>query len=107
MKCPSYHNNMSHVAAAQECDAANTGQSFTHEANGFQYCYLSSFASRPVETTTSPQSLKPTFVYNSHGRRNRGGGQLPPPPIFCQPKNFKVIKTTTYTSVYRNMAKIC
>ena len=35
------------------------------------------------------------------------GGQLPPPPIFCQPKKFKIIKTTTYRSVYRNMAKIC
>ena len=27
-------------------------------------------------------------------------------PIFCQPKKFKIIKTTTYRSVYRNMAKI-
>ena len=35
------------------------------------------------------------------------GGQLPPPPIFCQPKKFKIVKTTTYRSVYRNMAKIC
>ena len=35
-----------------------------------------------------------------------GGGQLPPPPIFSQPKNFKIIKTTTYRSVHRNMAKI-
>ena len=45
-----------------------------------------------------------------HGRRNRGtggGGQLPPPPIFCQPKKFKIVKTTSYRSVYRNMAKIC
>ena len=25
--------------------------------------------------------------------------------IFCQPKKFKSIKTTTYKSVYRNMAK--
>ena len=33
------------------------------------------------------------------------GGQLPPPPIFCQPKKFKIIKSTTYKSVYRNMAK--
>ena len=24
----------------------------------------------------------------------------------CQPKKFKIIKTTTYRSVYRNMAKI-
>ena len=43
-----------------------------------------------------------------HGRRNRGGrggGQLPPPPIFCQPKKFKIVNTTTYRSVYRNMAK--
>ena len=24
------------------------------------------------------------------------GGQLPPPPIFCQPKKFKIVKTTTY-----------
>ena len=45
--------------------------------------------------------------FPNHGRRNRGGqgGQLPP-PIFCQPKKFKIIKTTTYRSVYRNMAKI-
>ena len=34
------------------------------------------------------------------------GGQLPPPPpIFCQPKKFKIVNTTTYRSVYRNMAK--
>ena len=45
---------------------------------------------------------------DNHGRRNSGaGGQLPPPPIFCQPKKFKIIKTTTYKSVYRNMVKIC
>ena len=38
-----------------------------------------------------------------------GGGQggAIAPPIFCQPKKFKIIKTTTYRSVYRNMAKIC
>ena len=36
-----------------------------------------------------------------------GGAIAPPPPIFCQPKKFKTIKTTTYRSVYRNMAKIC
>ena len=29
------------------------------------------------------------------GTGGRGGGQLPPPPIFCQPKRFKIIKTTT------------
>ena len=37
------------------------------------------------------------------GTGGRGGGG----PIFCQPKKFKIIKTTTYRSVYRNMAKIC
>ena len=36
-----------------------------------------------------------------------GGGNCPPPPIFCQPKKVKIVKTTTYKSVYRNMAKIC
>ena len=35
-----------------------------------------------------------------------GGGNCPPPPIFCQPKKFQIIKTTTYRSVYRNMAKM-
>ena len=40
------------------------------------------------------------------GTGGRGGGNCPP-PIFCQPKNFKIIKTTTSRSVYRNMAKIC
>ena len=34
------------------------------------------------------------------------GGNCPPPPIFCQPKKFKIKKTTTYRSVYINMAKI-
>ena len=45
----------------------------------------------------------------THGRRNRGGGcrGAIAPPIFCQPKKIKIIKTTTYRSVYRNMAKIC
>ena len=33
-----------------------------------------------------------------------GRGAIAPPLIFCQPKTFKIIKTTT---VYRNMAKIC
>ena len=32
----------------------------------------------------------------THGRRNRGGGRrggaIAPPPIFCQPKQFKIIK---------------
>ena len=42
------------------------------------------------------------------GTGGQGGGvNCPPPPIFCQPKKFKIIKTTTYRSVYRNMAKIC
>ena len=36
----------------------------------------------------------------------QGGGAIAPPPIFCQPKKFKIIKTMTYRSVYRNMAKI-
>ena len=31
----------------------------------------------------------------------------PPPKTFCQSKKFKSIKTTTYISVYSNMAKIC
>ena len=31
------------------------------------------------------------------------GGELPPPPIFCQPKKFKIAKTTTYRLMYRNM----
>ena len=35
------------------------------------------------------------------------GGAFAPPPIFCQPKKFKIVKTTTYRSVYRNIAKIC
>ena len=34
-----------------------------------------------------------------------GGGGAIAPPIFCQPKKFKIVKTTTYKSVYRNMAK--
>ena len=34
-----------------------------------------------------------------------GRGGICPPPIFCQPKKFKIVKTTTYRSVYRNMAK--
>ena len=34
-----------------------------------------------------------------------GAGGAIAPPIFCQPKKFKIIKTT-YRSVYRNMAKI-
>ena len=38
------------------------------------------------------------------GGAGRGGIS---PPIFCQPKKFKIVKTTTYRSVYRNMAKIC
>ena len=37
----------------------------------------------------------------------RGGGGAIAPSIFCQPKKFKIVKTTTYRSVYRNMAKIC
>ena len=37
----------------------------------------------------------------------RTGGGAFAPPIFCQPKKFKIVKTTTYRSVYRNMAKIC
>ena len=41
------------------------------------------------------------------GTGGQGGGQLSPPPIFCQPKKFKIVKTTIYRSVYRNMAKIC
>ena len=36
-----------------------------------------------------------------------GRGEIAPPPIFWQPKKFKIIKTTTYRSVYRYMAKIC
>ena len=34
------------------------------------------------------------------------GGQLPPPPNILPTKKFKIIKTTTYRSVYRNMSKI-
>ena len=34
------------------------------------------------------------------------GGQLPPPPIFCQPKKFKSLKITTHKSVYSNKDKI-
>ena len=36
-----------------------------------------------------------------------GTGGAIAPPIFWQPKKFKIIKTTTYRSVYRYMAKIC
>ena len=35
------------------------------------------------------------------------GGAIAPPPIFCHAQKFKIVKTTTYRSVYRNMAKIC
>ena len=41
------------------------------------------------------------------GTGGQGGGAIAPPPIFCQPKKFNIVKTTTYRSVYRNMAKIC
>ena len=36
-----------------------------------------------------------------------GTGGAFAPPIFCQPQKFKIVKTTTYRSGYRNMAKIC
>ena len=35
------------------------------------------------------------------------GGAIAPPNILATQKKFKIIKTTTYRSVYRNMAKIC
>ena len=41
------------------------------------------------------------------GTGGRAGGAIAPPPIFRQPKKFKIIKTATYRSVYRNMARIC
>ena len=44
------------------------------------------------------------YIVLAHGRRNRGAGGG---AIFWQPKKFKIIKTTTYRSVYRYMAKIC
>ena len=46
-------------------------------------------------------------THTHHGHRNRGAGGAFAPPIFCQPKKFKIVKITTYRSVYRNMAKIC
>ena len=46
-----------------------------------------------------------TMPYMAVGTGGAGGAIAP--PIFCQPKKFKTIKTTTYRSVYRNMAKIC
>ena len=52
-----------------------------------------------------------THMYNHGCRNKRGGGAgtiAPPLPIFCQPKNFKSLKTTTYNkSVYCNKARIC
>ena len=37
------------------------------------------------------------------GTGGRGGGNCPPPPIFCQPKNIKSLKITTHKSVYSNI----
>ena len=59
-----------------------------------------------VEGTKYLSSLHIT-QYKAMAVGTGGGGQLPPPPIFCQPKKFKIIKTRTYRSVYRNMDKIC
>ena len=56
---------------------------------------------RPV-TGPSRHSIHDMAVGTGGG----GRGAIAPPPIFCQPKKFKIIKTTTYRSVYRNMAKI-
>ena len=41
------------------------------------------------------------------GGGGAGGGNCPPPQYLANQKKFKIIKTTTYRSVYRNMAKIC
>ena len=41
------------------------------------------------------------------GTGGTGGAIAPPPNILATQKKFKIIKTTTYRSVYRNMAKIC
>ena len=40
------------------------------------------------------------------GTGGQGGGQFPPPPIFCQPKKFKSLKITTHKSMYSNKDKI-
>ena len=40
------------------------------------------------------------------GTGGRGGGNCPPPQIYCHPKKFKSLKITTYKFVYSNKDKI-